>query len=217
MTIELLLPPNNSIRIDPKSVFKLYLQLKNHFNGRGDVIKTNWRMNLSDAAYAKRKDKFFFVKLSEKFTLKELALIFIGNLVSNQDAWIGEISDSDAVTFYHTYLARLKQLRFRYEEDVKNIYHFARKVNLNALGDVFKYNEDHNSSYIFKMLQGGIISFETFIMLDSFLNIIEEHDKYDNIVWSSYSVRLHAYRKLFKVDKDECVRMFRASITAAKY
>ncbi|AZU98600.1 helicase loader [Acinetobacter phage AB-Navy71] len=215
--VKLLLPPNNNIRIDAKSVYNLYLQLKNHFNGRRCVIKSDWRMKVSDDSFAKRKDKFFFQKLSEKFTLKELCLIFISNLVANQDAWIGEISDSDAVNFYKTYLARLRIVTARYEDDVKNIYYFSKKVNIKSLNDIFVYNESIKSSYIFKLLQSGIISFETFIMLDSFLNIIEEHDKHDNIIWSSYSVRLKAYRKLFTVDSDKCKSKFISSIKAAKF
>ncbi|AFL47678.1 DNA helicase loader [Acinetobacter phage ZZ1] len=215
--VKLLLPPNNNIQIDGKSVYNLYLQLKNHFNGRRDVIKSDWRMKVSDSAYAKRKDKFFFEKLSKKFTLKELSLIFISNLVANQDAWIGDISDADAVNFYQTYLARLRQVKSRYDADVRNIYYFAKKVNVNSLNDIFCYNESTQMSYIFKLLQSGIISFETFIMLDSFLNIIEKHDQYDNIIWSNYSVRLKAYRLLFIVDADECREAFKTSIKAAKY
>lgn len=215
--VKLLLPPNNNIRIDGKSVYNLYLQLKNHFNGRRDVVKAQWRMKVSDDSYAKRKDKFFFQKLAERFTLKELCLIFIGNLVSNQDAWIGEISDSDAVNFYHTYLARLKNIRNRFEDDVKNIYYFARKVKVSSLNEIFCYNESIQSSYIFKLLQSGIISFESFIMLDSFLNIIEKHDQFDNIIWSNYSVRLKAYRKLFQVDADESRERFKSAIASAKF
>lgn len=215
--VKMLLPPNNNIKIDGKSVYNLYLQLKNHFNGRRDVIKCNWRMKVSDDSYAKRKDKFFFEKLSEKFTLKELSLIFIGNLVSNQDAWIGEISDSDAVNFYHTYLARLRGIKSRFDDDVKNIYYFSKKVNVSSLNEIFCYNESTQTSYIFKLLQSGIISFETFIMLDSFLNIIEKHDQYDNIIWTSYSTRLKAYSKIFTVEPSECAERFKAVIISSRF
>lgn len=217
MAVKLLLPPNNNIKIDGKSVYILYLQLKNHFNGRKCVIKTNWRMNVSDSSYAKRKDKFFFERLSEKFTLKQLCMIFISNLVANQDAWIGEISDSDPVNFYKTYIARLRIVMTRYEDDVKNIYYFAKKINANALNDIFCYNESSQSSYIFKLLQSGIISFETFIMLDSFLGIIDKHDQYDNIIWSSYSTRMKAYRKIFLVDSQESKEIFMRTIKSTKY
>lgn len=215
--VKLLLPPNNNIFIDGKSVFNLYLQLKNHFNGRGDVIKKNWNMKVSDSSYNNRKDKMFFERLSKKYKLKELCLIFIGNLVANQNSWIGDISDADPLEFYNLYLAKLKALKSRYVDDVKNIYYFSKKMDLDKLSNVFEYNERMQTSYIFKLLQSNIITFETFIMLDSFLNIINEHDKHDNIVWSSYSVRLKAYKKLFIFDADECKQIFIDSIKSVKY
>lgn len=215
--VRLLLPPNNNIFIDGKSVYKLYLQLKNHFNGRYDVVKYDWNMNVSDKSYSSRRDKFFFEKLSQKYRLKELCLIFISNLVANENAWIGEISDSDAVEFYKLYLARLKAVKSRFADDVKNIYYFAKKVEVSALKEIFVYNEQVQTSYIFKLLQSGIISFETFVMLDSFMNIVDNHDQHDNIIWSSYSTRLKAYRKLFVVDSDQCKELFMETIKSVKY
>jgi hypothetical protein len=174
-------------------------------------------MNVSDKSYASRRDKFFFEKLSQKYRLKELCLIFISNLVANENAWIGEISDSDAVEFYKLYLARLKAVKSRFADDVKNIYYFAKKVEVSALKEIFVYNEQVQTSYIFKLLQSGIISFETFVMLDSFMNIVDNHDQHDNIIWSSYSTRLKAYRKLFVVDSDQCKELFMETIKSVKY
>lgn len=214
--IRLQLPPNNGIHIDAKSVYNLYLQLKNHFNGRGDVIKKDWRMKVSDASYEKRKDKFFFEMLSKKYTLKELSLMMIGNLVSNQNMWIGDISDGDAIEFYEQYLAKLKLMRLRYQDDIKNIYYVAKKLELKTLSQMFDYNDQTNGSYIFKLLQSNAITFETFIMLDSFLGIIKKHDEKDNVIWMNYSTRLKAYQKLFLVDSDECKRIFIQTIKSSK-
>lgn len=214
--IKLLLPENNNRRINGKSVYNLYLQLKNHFNGRFDVIKYKWTMRVSDQAYMKRKDKYFFEKLSEKYTLRELCIIFISNLVANQDAWIGEISDADALIFYREYIGKLKTAKTRFVDDVKNVYYFSKKVDVKSLKEIFSYNERVGSSYIFKLLQSNIISFETFIMLDSFLNIIDEHDKHDNIIWASYSKRLKAYRKILQVDAAQARALFIETIKSSK-
>lgn len=214
--IQLNLPGNNARRIDGKSVFKLYLQLKNHFNGKYDVIKYNWSMKLSDNAYYKRRDRFFFERLSEKYTLKELCLILISNLVANQNAWIGEISDSDPLVFYREYQSRLEQVEYRFIEDVKNIYYFSQKVEISSLQELFVYNERIHSSYVFKLLQSDIISFETFIILDSFLNIINNMDSNDDFVWESYSKRLHGYRKLLTIDSVKAKSIFVKTIKECK-
>lgn len=216
--IKLRMPPNGGRYIDGKSVYKLYLMLKNHFNGRYDVVKYNWCMRVSDKAYDKRRDKYFFKKLSEKYTLKELTLIFISNLVANQDAWIGEISDADALVFYREYIGKLKLIKSNFEEDVRNIYYFSKKVEVKSLNELFEYNDKVNSSYIFKLLQSNIISFETFIILDSFLDIINKHDNAtNNLVWSNYSTKLHAYRKILNVDREEAKQLFIKTVKNCKY
>ncbi|QEM42466.1 hypothetical protein [Klebsiella phage PhiKpNIH-6] len=215
--IRLRMPPNNARYVNGKSVYLLYLMLKNHFAGRYDVIKYNWVMRVSDKAYQKRRDKYFFEKLAEKHTLKELTLIFMSNLVANQDAWIGDISDADALVFYREYIGKLKMIKNTFEDDVKNIYYFAKKVEVNALSEIFEYNEKVQTSYIFKLLQSNVISFETFIMLDSFLDIINKHDSAtNNLVWETYSTKLKAYRKLLEVDGKDAKKLFIDAINKCK-
>lgn len=210
------MPPNNARYVNGKSVFMLYLMMKNHFNGKYDVIKYHWTMRISDQAYNKRRDKYFFEKLSEKHMLKELTLIFMSNLVANQDAWIGDISDADAMVFYREYIGRLKRMKTQYEDDIKNIYYFSQKVG-ESLSGIFEYNIKGDSSYIFKLLQSNVISFETFILLDSFLNIIDKHDSNtNNLVWSNYSTKLNAYKKILDVDSNEAKRVFMEVIRQCK-
>lgn len=214
--IKIRMPPNNARYVNGKSVFVLYLMMKNHFNGKYDVIKYHWTMRISDQAYNKRRDKYFFEKLSEKHMLKELTLIFMSNLVANQDAWIGDISDADAMVFYREYIGRLKRMKTQYEDDIKNIYYFSQKVG-ESLSGIFEYNIKGDSSYIFKLLQSNVISFETFILLDSFLNIIDKHDNStNNLVWSNYSTKLNAYKKILDVDADEAKRVFMEVIKQCK-
>lgn len=216
--IKIRMPPDGTRRINGKSVYKLYLMLKNHFGGRYDVIKYNWCMRVSDNAYQKRRDRYFFEKLAEKHNLRELSLIFISNLVANQDAWIGDISDADALVFYREYIGKLKTAKESFKEDVRNIYYFSKKVEVSALQEIFDYNDKVQSSYIFKLLQSNIISFETFLMLDSFLDIIDKHDsKTNNLVWENYSTKLKAYRKILDINKDEAKACFIETVKASKY
>ncbi|AHY25228.1 DNA helicase loader [Pectobacterium bacteriophage PM2] len=216
--INIRMPPNNVRMISGKSVYCLYLAIKQHFNGRYDVVKYNWVMRVSDVAYNKRRDKYFFEKLSDKYTLKELTLIFISNLVANQDAWIGDISDADALVFYREYIGRLKRIKQVFEDDIKNIYYFSKKVEVSALSEIFEYNNKVGSSYIFKLLQSNVISFETFILLDSFLDIINKHDDQTNdLVWSKYSTKLNGYKKILKIDAVEARKLFIETIKNCKY
>ncbi|ARB06035.1 hypothetical protein fHeYen901_262 [Yersinia phage fHe-Yen9-01] len=215
--IKIRMPPDASRTVNGKSVYLLYLMLKQHFAGKYDVIKYHWVMRISDQAYNKRRDKYFFEKLSDKYKLNELTLIFMSNLVANQDAWIGEISDADALIFYREYIGRLKRMSTQFEDDIKNIYYFAKKVEVESFGDIFNYNAKVDSSYIFKLLQSNIISFETFILLDSFMGIINKHDEQtNNLVWSTYSTKLSAYKKLLEIDSSKAKQLFMKTINECK-
>lgn len=214
--IKVRIPNNSDSYITGKSVYKLYLMLKNHMNGKYDVVKYNWRLRVSDTAYNKRRDKYFFEKLSDKYKLNELTLIFISNLVANQDAWIGDISDADALVFYREYIGRLNRLTDIYVDDLKNIYYFSKKIN-KTLNQVFSYNKDTQTSYIFKLLQSNIIGYETFILLDSFLGIIDKHDSIaTDIVWNTYSTKLNSYKKLLEIDSSTALKCFKETIKACK-
>ncbi|QEA10736.1 MAG: DNA helicase loader [Enterobacter phage ENC9] len=216
--IKIRMPANNNRMVNGKSVYTLYLAIKQHFNGRYDVVKYNWVMRVSDAAYQKRRDKYFFEKLSDKYTLKELTLIFMSNLVANQDAWIGDISDADALVFYREYIGRLKRIKEQFKDDIKNIYYFSQKVEVKALSEIFEYNNKVQSSYIFKLLQSNVISFETFILLDSFLDIINKHDDQTNdLVWSKYSTKLNAYKKILIIDSAEARKLFIETVKNCKF
>lgn len=216
--IKIRMPANNNRMVNGKSVYTLYLAIKQHFNGRYDVVKYNWVMRVSDAAYQKRRDKYFFEKLSDKYTLKELTLIFMSNLVANQDAWIGDISDADALVFYREYIGRLKRIKEQFKDDIKNIYYFSQKVEVKALSEIFEYNNKVQSSYIFKLLQSNVISFETFILLDSFLDIIDKHDDQTNdLVWSKYSTKLNAYKKILIIDSAEARKLFIETVKNCKF
>lgn len=211
------LPPNSNIKVDGKSVYQLYLMLKHQMNGKYDVIKTGWRIKVGDAAYNKRRDKYFFEKLSSKYSLKELCYIFISNLVANQNAWIGEISDADALVFYREYIGKLQRMSTIFVDDVKNIYYFARKKDI-PLGKIFEWNTSGNSSYIFKLLQTNIIGFETFLLLDSFLGIINKHNEAANkeLVWSSFETKLQGYKKLLDIDAEAAKNLFKTTIMSEK-
>lgn len=210
------MPPNADISIDGKSVFRLYLMMKHHFNGKYDLIKYNWNIRVSDKSYQKRRDRYFFERLSEKYKLRELVLLMVSNLVSNQEAWIGDLSDSDAIDFYRNYVVKLKSIRDTVEDDLKNIYYFSKKMNI-TLSDVFNFNEKMGSSYLLKLLQSQIITAETFLFLDSFLDVINKYDsEMSDIIWNNYSVKLKAYKKILLIDNKTAKQLFKETILKLK-
>lgn len=201
-------PPDNGNKyISGKDVYRLYLMLKLHFKGQKDVVKSNWKIKVSDKAYDSRKDKYIFEKLSEKFQLKVITLILIGSLVENPKTWIGDLSIGEIDVEYKRYINRLKMVEHRFIDDVKSIKYLAERSN-KTLHDAMIYNSNSKTSLVFELLQKRLISFETFIMLDGLFDIINKHDNDPNIIWLSQSNSLKGYKKLFIPDLDDCQRLF---------
>lgn len=211
-------PDDVNTYVTGKSVLMLFKALSGHFKGTYDAIKYKYKGRVSNNEYAKHRSKAFFDRVSTRFKLYELVLLFTSNLVSNPDAWIGEIINTDAVNHYRDYIIRIKNLESIYRDDIRNIFYFSQQVEVNSLKEVFDYNTKHNTSYILKLLQTDVIKYETFLLLDSFLSIIEEHDdKSSDIIWkNSYSPRLRGYRELAIIDKENARKIFIEVISESK-
>lgn len=192
-------------RLKPIAVYKLYLVMKNHFAGRYDAIKYKWEIKITEQAFQKRKDRYFFAKLAERFTFKEIYLILLCNMVANPDFWVGDV-DEDTIVFYRQYIGKLKRIDNIFVDDVKNLYEFSRMKGI-PLSTVFQYSVKSSTSYISKLVQSGVISYESFLILDSFLDIINKHDEIaTDFVWNEFSKKLNAYRKLVEISNEEIVK-----------
>lgn len=202
MLLELKNPPNDGIKINPKSVYMLYIMLKRHFSGTYDCIKYNWKIRVSDSAFSKRRDRYFFERLSSKYTLGELYKMFISNLISNPDAWVGEISGADALQFYRERMGKIDRASYQYKEDIENLVYFCKSKNI-TFSQLFDCSK--GQPIVFKLLQQESIETETFILLDSVLKFMHNMNQSlsDDIVWIEYRKRIEGYQKLLEIDSEK--------------
>ncbi|MGL5581642.1 MAG: hypothetical protein ACRDCE_11855 [Cetobacterium sp.] len=208
MLIELVMPPSPSMKVDGMSVYKLYLMVKGHFGGRYDCVKYNWTMRISPKAYEKRRDKYFFERLSNKYNLGELYRIFVANMLANSDAWVGEISGADALQFYRQHMGKLDRASYTFKEDIENLVYFCKNKSI-MFTELF--DSSKGQPIIFKMLQQEIISYETFLLIDAAGKFIDKMNVAlrDDIVWCEYYKRIDGYRKLLKIDSNLAKELFR--------
>ena len=83
------------LKVNPFETYKSYLGLKNHFTKeKYDYIKYCGKSRASIESFYKRKDRFFFEKISRQKNDEEVIDFFVANFVSCDDPqalWIGEI------------------------------------------------------------------------------------------------------------------------------
>ncbi|WNL62944.1 loader of DNA helicase [Citrobacter phage Ci1] len=199
MLLNLKKPPQPARSINGYSVFCLYLMLSRHFRGNYDVIKYNWKINATEKSYLRRKDRNFFERLSKKYNLGDLSELMISNMVANPNAWIGELSDSDAQSFYRKFEGKLLKSEQIFKEDVDNLLLFCDNKSL-KFQDVIM-DTSKNNPWLFKMIQQNVITYETFVMLDSLFKFISKYDTMNNIVWTNdYAFKIKGYRSLLNFD-----------------
>lgn len=213
MLVELVMPPQPERKIDGLSVYRLYLMVKGHFNGRYDIIKYKWVMRIPTKTYEKRRDKYFFERLSDKYTLGELYRIFVANMIANPDAWVGEISGADALQFYRQHQGKLDRASYIFKEDIENLKYFCQKKEI-QFKDLF--NDSKGQPLIFKMLQQEIISYETFLLIESAGRFIGRMNTSlaDDIVWIEYRKRIEGYQKLLNIDSAEARNILISTLKA---
>ena len=81
----------------PLEVYKSYLAFKNHFTKeKYDYFKYGGRSRASEKAFNKRKDRYFFERMSRKKSDDEIKNFFLANFSQASDSnqvWIGPIID----------------------------------------------------------------------------------------------------------------------------
>lgn len=203
-------PTEHPIYINSFQSYKLYLILVNAFKKGYDPVKYSWKIRVQQNSFEKRKDKYFFEKIQKGFDIFEQQKIFMVNLLANQDQWIGDMLNQDQIMFYRKYMSRFNDLSILFKEDLQNLILFCK-----SKGRMFKsllLIEDNKEPMIFKLLQNDSIQYETFILLDSYFNIIEMLDDSKNFIWDQYSVRIKAYKNLFVIDKLEVIKILKESL-----
>lgn len=183
--------------MSPFDCYKTYLALKNHFTKeKYDYHKYCGKSRASLQSFYKRKDRFWFEKLSRNKNDKEIVEFFVSNFVAigNPDSlWIGEIIRSGE-TVYSDWKKRNQSLMYVFREEVENVF-----LNKN-FDDLFATTE-HGHPQILKEFIRGNLSIDTFVILDKILNFRVKFDKkIDDPVWSLISLKVKKYSDFLNIN-----------------
>ena len=89
-------------------VYKIYLALKLHFTSDYDYVKYNGKVNATLTSYQKRRDQFFFKKISRIYNKEQVEHFFVSNFVENDKMWIGDALTPECTTTYKSWLKKIE-------------------------------------------------------------------------------------------------------------
>tara|TARA_B100000902_G_C26891970_1_gene707834 strand:- start:57 stop:644 length:588 start_codon:yes stop_codon:yes gene_type:complete len=183
----------------PIEVYKTYLAFKNHFTKENyDYFKYCGKTNASVSAFNKRKDRYFFERMSRKKEEDEIKQFFLANFIECDDPerlWIGEIIRSGS-DYYSSWLKRFQGLTYLFENESESI----TKENFEDLFSVKGYS---HPEILKKYLQKDI-SIETMVILDMLLGYTKKFNKkMSDPVWQTVGLKIKKYKPFLNINIDK--------------
>ena len=184
-------------KVKPFDCYKSYLGLKNHFTKeKYDYHRYGGKSRASLESFYKRKDRFFFEKLSRQKDDSEVIEFFVSNFVSCDDPqslWIGEIV-RNGETNYTNWKKRLQSLSYTFRTEVENV--FSDK----NFDEMFFIDGTKHPEIVSEHL-GKNLSLESLVILNKILGFKKEFDRrLNDPVWKFLSMRIDKYDSFIHID-----------------
>lgn len=190
----------------------LYRALKLHFTTDYNFNLYKGKVNYTVSQFNANPHRFVYEKLANKYTKEpEIIDFLVANFLENPNVWVQDLLNGESFETYITYLRRKQSLGYNFQKD------------LNYIFDVYKYQKED----IFKSVDGSFpllmmyamnreVCIETLVILDSFLNIINNWDKKikDDIIWPTFRNKVVKYKSFVSYNKEDFRSVLKEHIKA---
>ena len=178
-------------------VYKIYLAIKLHFTSKNqsyDFHKHNGRTTARLETFTKRRDRYYFHRLSKSFDNKSIVNYFLSNFVSNTNLWVGDIIGKTGDEHYKQWSKKIESLHYYYETDIDYIIDRMTTKDI-KFNDLF-LSIDGQHPPIVKMFLAKKINFETLIILDDILRFTKKLNKNikEKVLWPKLFDRMKRYK-----------------------
>lgn len=176
-------------------VFRDYMALKSHFTTKSyDYFKYQGKLkSITPAAYDKRRDKVFFMKLAKH---KDPRHFLVANFIEG-NSWIGDLAyNEQAQTVYTNWQKRTQSLTYIFQNEIEHL-----KDDINANFVV----EDNQHPFALKLFLSKKISIETLVILIDLVRCFSHWNTElaDDLLWKELSLRLVKYKPFVQYDRSK--------------
>lgn len=180
----------------PFDAYKTYLALKNHFTKpKYDYFKYAGKSRASVESFNKRKDKYWFERISRQKNDEEIKDFFLSNFVGVDNPsilWIGELI-REGESCYKDWTKRQQSLRYLFTQESEDL------LDQGNLEEVLDTSKQH--PIILKKFLSGNISIETLTIWDKIFLFRSNFDqKLLDPVWEIVSLKIQKYSPFLNID-----------------
>jgi len=196
-------------------VYKIYLAVKLHFTSKNqsyDFHKHNGRTTARLGTFTKRRDRYFFHKLSKLYNDRDIADYFVSNFVTNTNLWVGDIIGRVGDENFKLWQKKIEALSYYYEQDIDYIIEQMNTKDI-TFDNIF-ISKDGQHPYILKYFLSKRINFETFIILDDILNFSRQLNKSitEKVLWPKLYERMIRYKPFLKYNTTKYKQILKKKI-----
>jgi|TARA_R110000796_G_scaffold108011_1_gene218900 hypothetical protein len=196
-------------------VYKIYLAVKLHFTSKNqsyDFHKHNGRTTARLGTFTKRRDRYFFHKLSKLYNDRDIADYFVSNFVTNTNLWVGDIIGRLGDENFKLWQKKIEALSYYYEQDIDYIIEQMNTKDI-TFDNIF-ISKDGQHPYILKYFLSKRINFETFIILDDILNFSRQLNKSitEKVLWPKLYERMIRYKPFLKYNTTKYKQILKKKI-----
>ena len=196
-------------------VYKIYLAVKLHFTSKNqsyDFHKHNGRTTARLGTFTKRRDRYFFHKLSKLYNDRDIADYFVSNFVTNTNLWVGDIIGRLGDENFKLWQKKIESLSYYYEQDIDYIIEQMNTKDI-TFDNIF-ISKGGQHPYILKYFLSKRINFETFIILDDILNFSRQLNKSitEKVLWPKLYERMIRYKPFLKYNTTKYKQILKKKI-----
>ncbi len=173
--------------------YRMYLAMRNHFKTKKFNFANKQFAKAKEDTYDKRKDKYFFVKLSRKYDEQQLAKFYLANFVQENGEWIGAMS-AHGEKHYLEYIKKLESLSYVFKSDALTM-----RDHCENFDDLFKGNPHPP---LIKLWMGGKITLESVVIMEKMFEFCERVTATDP-VWEIAKTKIIKYEQLLQTSTDK--------------
>ena len=172
-------------------VYLMYCALKAHFSKSDyNYFKYEGKTRIKRDSFFKRKDRFFFVRLSKKYTEHEdIKNYLIANFIKEPTGYVARFSDK----IYEEWLYKKQNFYTIFTDEMRPL--------VNQFQPLFEVKSTTHPKLLQEHL-GQRISLETLIILNELVSYVDNWDKKmtEDFIWKDLKKLMNNYKGFLTID-----------------
>ena len=181
--------------LDSYHCYYLYNAMRLHFTSSYDANKYKFKTSANLKSFNKRRDKYFFKKIGNKFDDTKSLLDYYVAHFSKGNNWVGDMLTNDDT--YKNWQRINQSLGYVFKSDLEKF-----QFDVESFDEIIQYAEPY--PLIIQKYLGGEICIETLVILNKLTKFVGRVDKEitDTIVWPDVLSLINNYDPFLEVDLD---------------